>query len=81
MHLGNLFVSQANQLSETKRNKGKLMNYAKQSSYINCTLLASKIGRVLDLKYLESDECDEQEIRDLQDILIEDYNLRLKRKG
>jgi len=57
------------------------MNYTKQSAYINCTLLASKIGRVLDLKYLESDECDEQEIRDLQDILIEDYNLRLKRKG
>jgi len=57
------------------------MNYTKQSAYINCTLLASKIGRVLDLKYLESDECDEREIRDLQDILIEDYNLRLKRKG
>ena len=57
------------------------MSITKHSAYINCTLLASKIGRVLDLKYLESDECDEREIRDLQDILIEDYNLRLKRKG
>ena len=57
------------------------MSITKHSAYINCTLLASKIGRVLDLKYLESDECDEQEIRDLQDILIDDYNLRLRRKG
>ena len=55
------------------------MHYSKQSAYINCTLLASKIGRVLDLKYLESDDCDEQEIRALQDILIEDYNRKLSK--
>ena len=30
MHLGNLFLSQANQLSETKLNKGKQMNNEKQ---------------------------------------------------
>ncbi len=55
------------------------MTYSKQSAYINCTMLASKIGRVLDLKYLESDDCAEQEIRALQDILIEDYNRKISK--
>ena len=39
--------------------------------------LAFKIGRVLDVEYIMSDECSEQEVRDLQDILIEDYNRKL----
>ena len=45
----------------------------------NITMLAEKINRVLDFKYLMT--CDESELRQLQDNLIEDYNLRLKRKG
>ena len=58
----------------------KEMTYSKQSVYNNCVLLASKVGRVLDLKYLQSNDCEEQEVRDLQDILVEDYNKRLETK-
>lgn len=43
------------------------------------TMLAEKTNRILDFKYLMT--CDESELRQLQDNLIEDYNLRLKRKG
>lgn len=53
------------------------MTYIKQSALSNCILLASKIGRVLDVDYISSDECSDQEVRDLQDILIEDYNRKL----
>ena len=53
------------------------MTYSKQSALSNCILLASKIGRVLDLDYISSSACPEQEVRDLQDILIEDYNRKL----
>jgi len=53
------------------------MNYSKQSVYINCTIIAEKIGRVLDKKYLQSEDCSETELRQLQDILIEDYNRKL----
>ena len=59
----------------------KEMTYSKQSVYNNCVLLASKVGRVLDLKYLQSNDCEEQEVRDLQDILVEDYNKRLETKS
>ena len=45
----------------------------------NITMLAEKTKRILDFKYLMT--CDETELRQLQDNLIEDYNLRLKRKG
>ena len=39
--------------------------------------LALKVGRVLDVDYIMSNECSEQEVRDLQDVLIEDYNRKL----
>jgi hypothetical protein len=39
--------------------------------------LAFKIGRVVDVEFIMSDDCSEQEVRDLQDILIEDYNRKL----
>ena len=42
----------------------------------NLTMLADKVGRVLDFKYLET--CEEEELRQLQDNLIEDYNAKLK---
>lgn len=45
----------------------------------NITMLAEKTKRILDFKYLMT--CDETELRQLQENLIEDYNLRLKRKG
>ena len=45
----------------------------------NITMLAEKTNRVLDFQYLMT--CDQAELRQLQDNLIEDYNLSLKRKG
>ena len=45
----------------------------------NITMLAEKTKRALDFKYLMT--CDQAELRQLQDNLIEDYNLSLKRKG
>jgi len=53
------------------------MTYLKQSALSNCMRLAFKIGRVLDVEFIMSDDCSEQEVRDLQDILIEDYNRKL----
>lgn len=44
----------------------------------NLTMLADKVGRVLDFKYLET--CKEEELRQLQDNLIEAYNSRLKQQ-
>jgi len=57
--------------------KSKIMTYLKQSALSNCMRLAFKIGRVLDVEFIMSDDCSEQEVRDLQDILIEDYNRKL----
>ena len=45
----------------------------------NIAMLAEKTKRVLDFQHLMT--CDQTELRQLQDNLIEDYNLRLKRKG
>ena len=50
------------------------MNEYKSSALANCITLAAKLDRSIDLNYLDSDECSEQELRDLQDILIVDYN-------
>ena len=45
----------------------------------NITMLAERVNRTLDFKYLET--CDEGELRQLQDNLIEQYNnLLAKRK-
>tara|TARA_R100000655_G_C2948020_1_gene186840 strand:- start:352 stop:543 length:192 start_codon:yes stop_codon:yes gene_type:complete len=38
----------------------------------NITMLADRVGRILDFDYLQT--CDENELRQLQDNLIEDYN-------
>tara|TARA_R110002072_G_C7663326_1_gene509802 strand:+ start:173 stop:370 length:198 start_codon:yes stop_codon:yes gene_type:complete len=38
----------------------------------NITLLSERVNRTLDFKYLET--CDETELRQLQDNLIEQYN-------
>ena len=42
----------------------------------NLTMLAAKVGKELDLDYLST--CDESELRQLQDNLIERYNSKLK---
>lgn len=60
----------------TTANQQKTMFY-NAGLMANLTLLASKVGRVLDFKHLET--CGEEELRQLQDNLIEDYNLRLKK--
>jgi hypothetical protein len=44
----------------------------------NITLLAERVKRTLDFKYLET--CDETELRQLQDNLIEQYNNLLAKK-
>jgi len=44
----------------------------------NITMLANRVGRVLDFDYLQT--CEDDELRQLQDNLIEDYN-RILKKG
>ena len=44
----------------------------------NITMLADRVGRILDFDYLQT--CEEKELRQLQDNLIEDYN-RILKKG
>ena len=43
----------------------------------NLTMLASKIGKELDFDYLST--CGEDELRQMQDNLIEKYNEKLKK--
>ena len=44
----------------------------------NITMLANRVGRVLDFDYLQT--CEEKELRQLQDNLIEDYNRILRKE-
>jgi hypothetical protein len=57
------------------------MSVSKALVVSNCTLIASKLNRSIDLDYLMSDDCAESEVRDLQDILIEEYNEFLKKNN
>jgi len=55
----------------TTANQQKTMFY-NAGLMANITTLAEKVGRSLDFKYLQT--CEEEELRDLQDNLIEQYN-------
>jgi len=80
-------VNRKQTAKRNKLNKGKQMTTVNQQKSMfynaglmaNITMLAEKTKRILDFKYLMT--CDETELRQLQENLIEDYNLRLKRKG
>jgi len=41
----------------------------------NIAMLAEKVGRTYDFKYLKT--CEDRELRDLQDNLIEQYNRKV----
>jgi len=41
----------------------------------NITMLADKVGRHYDFKYLSN--CEESELRELQDNLVEQYNMKI----
>ena len=45
----------------------------------NITMLAEKVGRTYDFKYLTN--CEDSELRDLQDNLIERYNRKVASKA
>lgn len=52
----------------------------KHSALSNCTMIADKLNIQIDFEYLNSSACSEQEVRDLQDELIERWNSKLNKE-
>jgi phosphoenolpyruvate carboxylase len=67
--------------NKTKENKTMTtVNQQKEMFYSaailsNIEMLAAKVGRTYDFKYLTT--CEDSELRDLQDNLIEEYNRKV----
>jgi hypothetical protein len=66
--------------NKTKDKKMTTVNQQKEMFYSaailsNITMLAEKVGRTYDFDYLTT--CEDSELRDLQDNLIEQYNRKV----